>query len=49
MRPLTELLDRFKRKGVMPGEGSMYYAFGVLFALGLLRNNSPSAISMILI
>ena len=46
---IHKLLDRFERKGVMPGEGSMYYAFGVLFALGLLRSNPASAISVILI
>jgi len=46
---IDKLLDRFERKGVMPGEGSMYYAFGVLFALGLLRDNPASAISVILI
>jgi len=46
---IDKLLDRFERKGVMPGEGSMYYAFGVLFALGLLRYNPASAISVILI
>jgi dolichol kinase len=46
---IDKLLDRFERKGVMPGEGSMYYAFGVLFALGLLRSNPSSAISVILI
>jgi dolichol kinase len=46
---IDKLLDRFERKGVMPGEGSMYYALGVLFALGLLRNNPAQAISVILI
>ena len=46
---IGKLLDKFERKGVMPGEGSMYYAFGVLFALGLLRDNPASAISVILI
>jgi len=46
---VDKLLDRLERKGVVPGEGSMYYAFGVLFALGLLRNNPASAISVILI
>jgi dolichol kinase len=46
---IDKLLDRFERKGVIPGEGSMYYALGVLFALGLLRNNSAAAISVILI
>jgi dolichol kinase len=46
---IDNLLDRFERKGVMPGEGSMYYALGVLFALGLLRNNPAQAISVILI
>ncbi len=46
---IDKLLDRFERKGVMPGEGSMYYALGVLFAIGLLRNNSAEAISVILI
>jgi len=46
---IDKLLDRFEREGVMPGEGSMYYALGVLFALGLLRNNSAEAIAVILI
>ena len=46
---IDKLFDRFERKGVMPGEGSMYYAFGVLFALGLLRNNPASSISVIMI
>jgi dolichol kinase len=46
---IDTLLDRFERRGVMPGEGSMYYALGVLFALGLLRNNSAEAISVVLI
>jgi dolichol kinase len=46
---IDKLLGRLERKGVMPGEGSMYYVLGVLFALGLLRNNSAEAISVIII
>ncbi|MCJ7444924.1 MAG: phosphatase PAP2 family protein [Methanotrichaceae archaeon] len=43
------LLDMLERKGTIPGEGSMYYALGILFVLGLLRGNSAAAISVILI
>jgi phytol kinase len=46
---IDKLLDRFERKGVIPGEGSMYYVLGVLFALGLLRSSAAAAISVILI
>lgn len=37
------------RKGEIPGEGAMYNALGVLFVLGLLRNDPVEAISAILI
>ena len=43
------MLDKFERKGVVPGEGSLYYAVGVLFIIGLLRNNPLMIISLILI
>ncbi len=46
---VDKLLDKFERGGVIPGEGSMYYALGVLFTLGLLRGNSSAAISVIVI
>jgi dolichol kinase len=46
---IDKLLERLERTGVIPGEGSMYYALGVLFALGLLRENSAAAISVILV
>jgi dolichol kinase len=46
---IDKLLERLERMGVIPGEGSMYYALGVLFTLGLLRDNSVAAISVILI
>lgn len=49
LRGVDKLLDKFERGGVMPGEGSMYYALGVLFVLGLLRSNSAAAISVIVI
>jgi dolichol kinase len=46
---VDKLFDRFERNGVIPGEGAIYYALGVLFALGLLRSNSTAAISVVLI
>ena len=46
---IDKLLDRLERRGTMPGEGSMYYALGALFVLGLLRENATAAASVILI
>lgn len=48
--PGTDLMmDKFERGGVLPGEGSLYYALGVLFAMGLLRDNPRAAVAVILI
>jgi dolichol kinase len=46
---IDQMLRRFERTGVMPGEGSMYFALGVLFTIGLLRESAVAAISVILI
>jgi phytol kinase len=46
---IDKLLAKLERSGALPGEGSMYYALGVLFALGLLRENAAAAVSVILI
>jgi dolichol kinase len=46
---IDKLLDKLERRGALPGEGSMYYALGILFALGLLRENAAAAVSVILI
>jgi len=43
------MLDRFERKHAFPGKGSMFYALGVLFIIGLLRTNTTLMISLILI
>jgi dolichol kinase len=43
------LLNRLERKEAMSGDGSMYYALGTLFILGLLRENTTAAASVILI
>ena len=42
------LLNRFERKGSLPGEGSLYYVLGVLFASGLLQNNVYGIISILI-
>jgi len=46
---IDQLLLRYERDGVLPGKGSLYYAIGILFALGLLRDDPPAAIAVILI
>jgi dolichol kinase len=47
--PGTDLvMDKFERGGVMPGEGSLYYALGTLFTVGLLRDCPGAAIAVIL-
>lgn len=46
---IDELLLRYERDGVLPGKGSLYYAIGILFALGLLRDDPSAAIAAILI
>lgn len=48
--PGTDLMmDKFERGGVLPGEGSLYYALGTLFTLGLLRDSPRTAIAVIMI
>jgi len=37
------------REGEIPGEGALYNALGILFAIGLLRNDQAAVISVILI
>ncbi|MDQ1261362.1 MAG: Cytidylyltransferase family protein [Euryarchaeota archaeon] len=37
------------REGEIPGEGALYNALGILFALSVLRNNYAAAISVVLI
>ena len=46
---IEEWLKKVGRKGEIPGEGALYNALGILFAIGLLRDNSAAAISVILI
>jgi farnesol kinase len=46
---IEEWLRNVGREGETPGEGALYNALGILFALGLLRNDSAAAISVILI
>lgn len=46
---IERLMRHLERGGAIPGEGSLYYALGVLFALGLLRDSPIYAISVILI
>ncbi len=37
------------REGENPGEGALYNALGILFAIGLLRNDAAAAIAVIII
>ena len=46
---VEEWLRSVGRKGENPGEGALYNALGILFAIGLLRDNFAAAISVILI
>jgi len=46
---IQESLKRVGREGEIPGEGALYNALGILFAIGLLRDNPAAAISVILI
>jgi dolichol kinase len=46
---IEEWLRNVGREGEIPGEGALYNALGILFALSLLRNDSAAAISVILI
>jgi dolichol kinase len=46
---IEEWLRNVGREGEIPGEGALYNALGILFAIGLLRNDSAAAISVILI
>jgi dolichol kinase len=46
---IQESLKRVEREGEIPGEGALYNALGILFAIGVLRDNPAAAISVILI
>ncbi|HWQ19328.1 MAG TPA: hypothetical protein VN455_06070 [Methanotrichaceae archaeon] len=47
--PGTDLMmDKFERGGVLPGEGSLYYALGTLFTTGLLRESPRMAVAVII-
>jgi len=43
------MLNKFERGGVVPGEGSLYYALGMLFVLGLLRDHTLAAVCVVII
>ena len=45
---IEEWIKNFGRDGEYPGEGALYNALGILFAISLLRNDSLAAISVIL-
>ena len=45
---IEEWLKRVGRIGETPGEGPLYNALGILFALGLLRSNPLAAVAVIL-
>ena len=46
---IEQWLKNVGREGEMPGEGAMYNALGILFALGLLRSDYVAAIAAIII
>jgi dolichol kinase len=46
---IQETLRNVGREGEIPGEGALYNALGILFAIGLLRNDQAAVISVILI
>lgn len=46
---IDECLKNVGREGEIPGEGALYNALGILFTIGLLRNDSAAVISVILI
>jgi dolichol kinase len=46
---IEQWLKTVGRKGEIPGEGAMYNALGILFALGLLRSDYLAAIATIMI
>lgn len=46
---VEEWIKNVGREGENPGEGALYNALGILFAVGLLRNDVAAAISVILI
>ena len=46
---IEEWIKNVGREGEKPGEGALYNALGILFAISLLRNDSLAAISVILI
>jgi dolichol kinase len=46
---IEEWIKNVGREGEKPGEGALYNALGILFAISLLRNDSLAVISVILI
>ena len=46
---IEQWLKNVGREGEIPGEGALYNALGILFALAILRNDSSAAIAVILI
>lgn len=46
---LEQWIKNVGREGEIPGEGAMYNALGILFALGLLRSDCIAAIATIMI
>ena len=46
---IEQWLKNVGREGEIPGEGAMYNALGILFALGLLRSEYAAAIASIMI
>jgi phytol kinase len=46
---IEQWLKNVGREGEIPGEGAMYNALGILFALGLLRSDYTAAIASIMI
>jgi len=46
---MKEWVENVGREGEIPGEGALYNALGVLFALGLLRDHPAAAIAVIII
>ena len=46
---IEQWLENVGREGEIPGEGAMYNALGILFALGLLRSDYMAAIAVIMI
>ncbi len=46
---IEQWIKNIGRDGENPGEGALYNALGILFAIGLLRNDAAAAIAVVLI